>query len=56
MAAAFLIPFARDFFEFTFLSTTTLLITLAIIAAGILIFTLLRISMKKHSTKILKQI
>ena len=56
MAAAFLIPFARDFFEFTFLSTTTLLITLGIIAAGILIFTLLRISMKKLSTKILKQI
>ena len=56
MAAAFLIPFARDFFEFTFLSTTTLLITLAIIATGILIFTLLRISMKKLSTKILKKI
>ena len=56
MAAAFLIPFTREFFEFTFLSGTTIIITLIIIAAGILVFTLLRLALKKLSTKILKQI
>ena len=56
MAAVFLIPFARDFFEFTILTPNGLLITLVIIAAGLLLFTLLRHTLHQISHKIIKQI
>ena len=42
MTVIFLWPFARDFFEFTFLSHNGLIISLSITAAGIVIFELLR--------------
>lgn len=55
MAVAFLVPLARDFFEFTFLTEHGLLIVLAIIASGVVIFELLRRIMKKISNHVLKK-
>ena len=52
MAAVFLIPFARNFFEFTFLTQNGLIITLAIIGSGIAIFTGLKTLMQKLSDRI----
>ena len=54
MAAVFLIPFAREFFEFTFLTHDGLIIAIAIIGAGFVIFNLMRIFMRHLSYKILK--
>ena len=54
MAAVFLIPFAREFFEFTFLTHNGLIATISIIAAGFLVFNLIRLLMKRLSRKILK--
>ena len=56
MAGAFLIPFTREFFEFTFLTQNGLIIMLSIIAAGFLIFNLMRLFMRRLSQKILKKI
>ena len=55
MAAAFLIPFAREFFEFTFLTPNGIIVTLSIIAAGFVIFNLMRLAMRHLSQKILKK-
>ena len=49
MAAAFLIPFARDFFDFTFLNQNGIIVMLSIIAAGIAIFELMKSLAKKLS-------
>ena len=54
MLGAFLIPFTRNFFEFTFLNTKGLIATIATIAAGAVIFTLLRLLTKKLTAKIYK--
>ena len=54
MAGAFLIPFAREFFEFTFLTHDGAIIMLSIIAAGFIIFNLMRLFMRRLSRKILK--
>ena len=45
-AAVFLIPFLRNFFEFTYLTANGLIITISITAAGFLIFTLIRLIMR----------
>lgn len=42
MIAAFAIPLARDFFEFVFLTPANILVMLIIIAAGLVIFELMR--------------
>ncbi len=52
-AAVFLIPFLRNFFEFTYLTANGLIITISIIAAGFLIFTLIRLIIR-HLVKRLK--
>ena len=49
MAAAFFIPFAREFFEFTFLNQNGFIIMLSIIALSIGLFFILRASAKKLS-------
>lgn len=54
MAGAFLIPFAREFFEFTFLTKNGLIIMLSITAAGFVVFNLMRLLMRRLSKKILK--
>ena len=53
MAGAFLIPFTREFFEFTFLTQDGIIIAIAIIAAGFVIFNLMRLLMHRISTKLL---
>lgn len=55
MAAAFFIPFAREFFEFTFLTQNGLIVTLSIIAAGVAVFYLMRFLMRRLSKKILQK-
>lgn len=52
MAAAFLIPFARDFFDFTFLNQNGIIVMFSIIAAGIAIFELMKSLAKKLSQKL----
>ena len=52
MAGVFLIPFARDFFEFTILSQNGLIIMLAVIAMSLALFFLLRSLAKKLSAKL----
>lgn len=56
MAAAFGIPFIRDFFEFTFLTKNGLIIMLAIIGAGFLFFNLLRLFLKRSLNHILTRL
>ncbi len=56
MAGAFLIPFAREFFEFTFLAPNGLLIMFIIIAVSIAIFFLLKHFASRLSTKILSRL
>ena len=53
MAGAFFIPFLRDFFEFTFLTHNGILIMLAIIAGGFLLFNLLRLSLRRYLNRLL---
>ena len=53
MAAAFLIPFAREFFEFTFLTPNGLIIMASIIALSVALFFLLRHLARKLSSKLL---
>ncbi|MBQ3293299.1 HAD-IC family P-type ATPase [Candidatus Saccharibacteria bacterium] len=54
MIGAFLIPFAREFFEFTFLTQNGLIIMVSIIVAGIIIFSLIRTIMRHLSKKFIK--
>lgn len=53
MALAFVIPLTRDFFEFTFLNKNGLIIILIIIAAGFVLFEILRRLMRKITDCIL---
>ena len=53
MAAAFFIPFAREFFEFTFLTPHGLIIMVGIIAASIVLFFILHYFARKLSSKFL---
>ncbi|MBR0488347.1 cation-translocating P-type ATPase [Candidatus Saccharibacteria bacterium] len=53
MAAAFLIPFAREFFEFTFLTPNGLIIMASIIALSVALFFLLRHLARRLSLKLL---
>lgn len=55
MAAAFLIPFIREFFEFTFLTHGGVIVTVAVIAAGILIFNLMKLLMRRIAKKVIKE-
>jgi hypothetical protein len=56
MAGAFLIPFVREFFEFTFLTQNGLIIMFAIIGAGFLFFNLLRLILKRSLNRILTRL
>lgn len=53
MVAAFAVPFARDFFEFVFLSQQNLIVMLIIIFSGIAIFFVLKFLMQKLANRIL---
>lgn len=55
MAVIFLWPFARDFFEFTFLGQNGLIISLSIIAAGVVVFDLLRRLLSHFTPHLLKR-
>lgn len=52
MVAAFAIPLIRDFFEFVLLSPANLIVMFAIIAAGLVIFELMRRLMQRIVTRI----
>ena len=52
MAAAFIIPFTRDFFEFIFLTPSNIIVMLIIIAIGLVIFELMRRLMQKITARI----
>ena len=52
MVAAFVVPLIRDFFEFVFLTPANLIVMAAIIAAGLVIFELMRRLMQKITTRI----
>ncbi len=56
MAATFFIPFTREFFEFTFLTKNGLLIMGFIILAGFLIFTFLRLFLRRLSEKLIQKL
>ncbi|MBQ6461324.1 HAD-IC family P-type ATPase [Candidatus Saccharibacteria bacterium] len=51
MAGTFLIPFFHHFFDFVFLTTNGLIVTVSIILGAILIFELLKLLMKRLSAK-----
>lgn len=55
MAIIFLWPFTRDFFEFTFLSHHGLIISLSIIAAGVVVFGILRRQLARFTPHLLKR-
>ena len=55
-AAVFLIPFARKFFEFTYLDYKGLIITITITVAGFLIFSIFRLLAQNFSRKFIKRI
>lgn len=52
MAAAFVIPFTRDFFEFVLLTPSNLIVMAAIIAAGLIIFEIMRHLMQRITARI----
>ena len=54
MAAAFLIPFTHDFFDFVFLSSEGFVVTLITIAASIIVFEILRRLMLRLSDRFIK--
>ncbi len=54
MAATFLIPFTRNFFEFTFLTENGLIVTISVAAFGILIFAIIRRLMAYLSARVFK--
>ena len=53
MAAVYGIPLIRDFFEFTFLTQNGFIVMLAILAAGLAIFGLIKQLMRRLSDRIL---
>ena len=53
MAAVYGIPLIRDFFEFTFLNQNGLIVTLAVLAAGLGIFGVMKHLMHRLATRIL---
>ena len=52
MVAAFVIPFTRDFFEFVLLTPSNLIVMAAIIAAGLIIFEIMRHLMQRITARI----
>lgn len=52
MTAVFFIPFIRRFFEFTFLSSRAIIVTLIILAFSLMVFNLMRLLMRRLSNKI----
>lgn len=52
MVATFAIPLIRDFFEFVFLTSSNIIVMLIIIAAGLVIFELMRRLMQKITARI----
>ncbi|MBR0431020.1 HAD-IC family P-type ATPase [Candidatus Saccharibacteria bacterium] len=54
MVATFLIPFTRQFFEFTFLTENGLVVTISVAAIGILIFAIIRRLMYRLSARVFK--
>ena len=56
MAIVFLVPFARNFFEFIYLPPHAIIATLIILAASFLIFNFLRLFMRHISDKLLQRI
>ena len=52
MAVAFVVPLIRDFFEFVLLTPANFIVMAAIIAAGLVIFELMRRLMQKITTRI----
>ena len=56
MAGAFLIPFAHNLFDFVFLTKNGLLVTFFTIIGAILVFELLKLLMKRLSTKFTSKI
>lgn len=55
MLGAFLIPFTRNFFEFTFLNQNGLIATAIVATSGVLLFFLLRLLTKKLTKKVFKE-
>ena len=55
MAIVFLWPFARDFFEFTFLTQNGLIVSLSLIAASFVVFEILRRILAHFAPKLLDQ-
>lgn len=51
MAAIFLWPFARDFFEFAFLTENGLIVTLVLIASSVALFEIFHLLAKKYLTR-----
>ena len=56
MAGAFLIPFTREFFEFTFLTENGLLIMVSLIAASVALFFLLRRLAARFSFRLMQKL
>ena len=56
MAVVFLWPFARDFFEFTFLTDSGLLTSLIVIASGFIIFEIMRRILSHFTPKLLEKL
>ncbi|MBR5939089.1 HAD-IC family P-type ATPase [Candidatus Saccharibacteria bacterium] len=55
MLGAFLIPFTRNFFEFTFLNQNGLIATAIVATSGVLLFFFLRLLTKKLTKKVFKE-
>jgi hypothetical protein len=55
MAAVFLIPFGREFFEFIFLPGHVLITVISIIAAGLVVFEIMKYVMGRISPHFLKK-
>ena len=55
MAAAFLIPFTHNFFDFAFLTNNGLIVTLSVAAGSLVVFELIKLIMKHFSARILNK-
>ena len=55
MAVIFLWPFARDFFEFTFLTQNGLIVTASLIAASLIVFSILRRLLARLTLKFIQK-
>ena len=55
MVAAFIIPFAHNFFDFVFLNQTSLIVTLITIVGAIILFEILRRLMQRISSRLFDQ-